>query len=266
MDNGREDKNPWDRWFWQDYDSDPNLRACSLAAQGLWMRLLSYMARSRVKGYLLCGDSAMDNKTISKLVGEPEDLVAVLVIELGDRSVYSKTLEGVIFNRRMARESLLKHRRSLAGEKGMKTRWGDNKSVSPPITAPQNTCITPSVSVSDNIISINKEGDPRGSGADDAFELWWGKYPRKLGKQDARKEYLRIAKEADVADLDKALENYLREIREHATEMRYVKHPTTFLRSERWRDYLGLPLNTKGSQMPEWAIKALEKQRKENDK
>jgi hypothetical protein len=137
----------------------------------------------------------------------------------------------------------------------MKARWGDNKPVSPAITASASVYAY-------NNIKYDKEGDARGSG-DEAFNLWWAKYPRKLGKQDARKEYLRIIKDSDPADLDKALENYLREIREHATEMRYIKHPTTFLRSDRWRDYLGLAVAAKPSQMPEWAIKALERKREE---
>ena len=92
MDNGREDKNPWTKWFWADYEADIGLRACSLAAQGLWVRMLSYMARSKKKGFLLDGEKQMESKTLAKLIGEPEPLVKALIEELlshGDGAVFA---------------------------------------------------------------------------------------------------------------------------------------------------------------------------------
>ena len=71
-----------------------------------------------------------------------------------------------------------------------------------------------------------------------AFEAFWAKYPRKLGKQDALAEWERITKAEDPAIIEKALDSYLAEIRALGTEERFIKHPTTFLRKDRWRDYL----------------------------
>jgi len=147
MDNGREDKNPWDKWYWQDYETDTGLRSCSLQAQGLWMRLLCYMARNKIKGYLLDGDRPMDNKTIAKLVGETEKFVSSLVNELRSHGVMSQTAEGLIYNRRMARESSLSAKRSEAGKRGMETRWGVKQNDNNPITEGDNKTITASASV-----------------------------------------------------------------------------------------------------------------------
>jgi hypothetical protein len=118
MDNGREDQKPWVKWFWQDYESDTGLRASSLAAQGLWMRMLSIMAKSKSVGMLLDGESKMESKTLAKLVGEEPAVVVALLDELKAHAVYSQTADGVIYNRRMAKDGQLSEIRSSAGRKG----------------------------------------------------------------------------------------------------------------------------------------------------
>jgi len=47
MDNGRDQKLPWDKWFWQDYMSDPAVRRSSLAAQGLWVRMWALWTKAK---------------------------------------------------------------------------------------------------------------------------------------------------------------------------------------------------------------------------
>ena len=71
-----------------------------------------------------------------------------------------------------------------------------------------------------------------------AFEAFWAKYPRKLGKQDALAEWIRITAKETPAILEEALDKYLAVIKRDGTEVRFIKHPTTFLRKDRWRDYL----------------------------
>ena len=43
---------PWGKFFWKDWLTDPRLSICSLAAQGLWMRLLCIMSMSEPPGHL----------------------------------------------------------------------------------------------------------------------------------------------------------------------------------------------------------------------
>jgi hypothetical protein len=118
VDDGREDKNPWVKWFWADYESDAGLRSSSLAAQGLWMRMLSIMAKSKTIGMMLDGESKMESKTLAKLVGEKVLHIEALLKELKTHGVYSQDDDGVIFNRRMARDGQLSEIRAKAGRKG----------------------------------------------------------------------------------------------------------------------------------------------------
>ena len=45
--------NPWSKFFWNDWENDPALKLCSLAAQGLWMRMLCICAKGETRGWLL---------------------------------------------------------------------------------------------------------------------------------------------------------------------------------------------------------------------
>lgn len=116
--DGREDQNPWSKWFWADYEADTGLRASSLCAQGLWMRMLGIMARSKKRGFLLDGEKQMKSKTLAKLVGEDEAVVDGLIAELEDHDVPSRTEDGTLYSRRMVREARLSEIRSRAGQQG----------------------------------------------------------------------------------------------------------------------------------------------------
>lgn len=109
---------PWSKFFWSDYDADEGLRVCSLAAQGLWMRMLCLMARATPKGELRIGGEPCSVSDLSKLVGESEETVAALLNELTRRGVYSATRTGVIFSRRMRKDAEISRKRAESGKKG----------------------------------------------------------------------------------------------------------------------------------------------------
>lgn len=108
----------WDKWFWSDYDADEGLRMCSLAAQGLWMRMLCLMARATPKGELRVGSQPCTTADLSRVTGEHEETVAELLGELEKRGVFSRTRADVIYNRRLRKDAELSKKRAKAGAKG----------------------------------------------------------------------------------------------------------------------------------------------------
>jgi len=74
------------------------------------------------------------------------------------------------------------------------------------------------------------------------FEAIWQKYPRRVGKTDARERFLRLIKTPeDFAELERAVENYTTECRAKQTEEKYIKHLASFLGTAdapRWRDWV----------------------------
>lgn len=118
---------PWSKFFWSDYDADEGLRMCSLAAQGLWMRMLCLMARATPKGELRVGGEPCTVPDLSRAVGENEEAVQSLLGELKRRGVYSATRTGVIYCRRMRNDAVISRKRAEAGAIGASVRYGKER-------------------------------------------------------------------------------------------------------------------------------------------
>jgi uncharacterized protein YdaU (DUF1376 family) len=68
-------------------------------------------------------------------------------------------------------------------------------------------------------------------GGDAAFEIWWGLYPRRVGKIKARKAYHRACKVAAPDDLAEAVRRAT-----WPADAKFIPHPATWLNEGRWMD------------------------------
>lgn len=135
--------NPWDKFFWNDWENDPALKLCSLAAQGLWMRCLCICAKAEPKGYLLVAGRRLSPVDLATLVGRPETEVETLLNELASAGVFSRDRQGRIYSRRMVRDE---NKRAIARKNGkeggnptlLKER-GNSASDNPPLKGEDNT-------------------------------------------------------------------------------------------------------------------------------
>lgn len=115
---------PWSKFFWSDHEADEKLRVCSLAAQGLWMRMLCLMARATPRGELRIGSEPCSVRDLARIAGESDVTVAALLDELSRRGVFSTTRAGVIFSRRMKRDEKITKIRAENGAKGGRASLG----------------------------------------------------------------------------------------------------------------------------------------------
>lgn len=115
-------KNPSDTWFYNDWENDPELKTCTLAAQGLWMRLLCIAARSPERGVVQIGDltcSLPDGLAhIALAVGRPLEEIVPLIDELLSSRAASLDRKRRIINRRMVRAAKTSEARSQSGRNG----------------------------------------------------------------------------------------------------------------------------------------------------
>lgn len=109
---------PWAKWFWSDWESDAALRVCSLAAQGLWMRMLCIAAQHEPIGYVAVNGIGCTIEDIAKLGGVPVEEAERLVQELEARGVFSRNGKGTIYNRRMVRDAKKAKKARENGKKG----------------------------------------------------------------------------------------------------------------------------------------------------
>lgn len=70
--------------------------------------------------------------------------------------------------------------------------------------------------------------------AENGFDSFWAKYPRKVKKKDAKARWDKITKKTDPKLIMAKLEQSLPEMRK--TEDRFIPHPTSWLNSEPWQD------------------------------
>ncbi len=119
-------KNIWSKFWWQDWQRDPALRACSLAARGLWMEILAVAHEGDPPGHLTINGNPPSNRQIAAIAGCAVKTVTALLAELEANGVFSRTDAGTIYSRRMVRDHELFLSAVLHGRKGgnpaLKTR------------------------------------------------------------------------------------------------------------------------------------------------
>jgi hypothetical protein len=107
------------QFYPNDWLAEPSLRACSLAARGLWIDLLSLMHLSPRRGYLLSASgNPLTPPQIARLTGCDAEEASRLIAELQSSGCFNCTDDGTIYSRRMVRDEGKRQACSEAGKKG----------------------------------------------------------------------------------------------------------------------------------------------------
>lgn len=130
----------WSKFFWADWESDQALRLCSLAAQGLWMRMLCVAASHDPVGYVCMAGQPLGVTDLAVLAGASETQVAALMSELANRGVFSRDRAGRIYCRRMVRDARRSATNARNGRQGgnpsLRKGEGNPSSDNPPDNRP----------------------------------------------------------------------------------------------------------------------------------
>lgn len=110
--------NPSSTFYWKDYENDEGLRISSLAAQGLWMRLLCIAAKADPYGYILVNGCDPGVTGMARLGSVTEAEAATLLDELERNGVFSRDRKGRPFSRRMVKEAAISAKNRKNGQKG----------------------------------------------------------------------------------------------------------------------------------------------------
>lgn len=121
------------KFYPEDWRGDVKLRRCSLAARGLWVDLLSIMHEAEPYGHLVIDGQKASVSDLSKVLGVHHKTLIALLKELGKNGVYSVSIDGIIYSRRMARD----HAKSLEDKENGRRGGNPNlaKGVNPPVRA-----------------------------------------------------------------------------------------------------------------------------------
>lgn len=115
-------KNPSTTFYFNDWEDDKKLKLCSLAAQGLWMRLLCIAARSPERGVVqiegLNSGLPEGLAHIALAVGRPPEEIAPLIDELISSGTADRDRKRRLVNRRMIAAAALSGKRAEVGRLG----------------------------------------------------------------------------------------------------------------------------------------------------
>lgn len=188
-------------------DLERELRPLPVTAQALWVRMLLQMHWAARRGYLEhpTGEP-FSSSDIARMVGMPLVSVGKMLDAMENRyGTFSRDEHGVIFNRRMVRDTDISNKRKAAGRLGGNPNLVGNEVNQHPkqnenlVKQIPNQIPTPSSSSSSSVSAKAKTNtQPRAKtarsvgGYDPAFESWfedafWPEYWRSTNKAAGKK-------------------------------------------------------------------------------
>lgn len=109
----------WSKFWWQDWQRDPALRSCGVAARGLWMDMLAIAFDGAPRGHVTIGGKPATSRQLATIAGINERQTIALLSELEEAGVFSRSEAGAIVSRRMVRDN----EASEAGREAIAKRW-----------------------------------------------------------------------------------------------------------------------------------------------
>lgn len=236
-------KLPYIRFFPADWLQD-NVAGCSLAAQGLWLRMMFIMHRTDRYGYLTLNGAAMQPDTICRMAGCTPAEYDVLLDELMKAGVPSVTDDGIIFSRRMVRDERERNKankRQTAHRKDKRRSKKINNYGVTPIVTPFVTPFVTDMSrdshaayaCSDSNTDIKEKARAR-------WEKFWKAYPKKVGESSAMEVWDELNPDDELTGVivEAIREQISAGMLDMSEKMRFCPNAARWLREKRWTDVL----------------------------
>lgn len=253
---------PWMKFFPTDWQADPALGSCSLAARGLWQEMLCIMHKAEPYGHLLVKGKPPSVKTIASLVRSTEAEVLPLLQELEREDVFSRKRNGVIFSRRMERDEMRSRKNRDNGKMGgnptLSKDKGKNNSLKPQRLEARGQKLEKK-----DTPHPPKAAKPKPSAvasdtpahAKSCFDRFWEVYPKRQGanpKGPAAKKFELFLKQGkDPEEIIGGASRYAAEQRKIGKiGTGFIAQAVTWLNQTRWEDYPGPALAANGSGDP----------------
>jgi hypothetical protein len=112
------DKQPWFKFYPQDWRGDAELRSCSIGARGLWAEMLCIMHQADPYGHLLINGKPVLPRQLAKLAGISDAECMKFILELESAGVYSRADDKTVYSRRMVRDKAKAEQAKLWGKGG----------------------------------------------------------------------------------------------------------------------------------------------------
>lgn len=226
-------RQPWFKQYPSDWRGDTNLRACSLAARGLWAECLGMMHEADPRGYLIVAGLPVTVDQLALHVGRPLKEVRMALDELMRHGVPSVDDDGILYSRRMVRDTAKSEKAASDGARGGNpTLKGQVKGE---VKGHVNGTLIPArahAHLASGISGVETAEEPDLLTA--RFERFWEAYPRHEGRKAALKAFQRIKPDHEL--LPVLLDAVARQKLTRQWREGFAPHASTWLNGERWKD------------------------------
>lgn len=204
-----------------------DVSGCSLAAQGLWLRMIFLMHDSERYGYLATNGTPIPPEHIARRCGVSQDQYVALLAELDAMRIFSRTTEGVIYSRRMVRDFAKRQALSAAGKLGGNPRL--------------KGLVNQEVKAGDKPPLKKKTEDERETEEllAEATEKIYQQYPRKVAKPEALKAIRRQMESGGFTPaflLQRTMAFFDAVQKWSEDEKQFIPHPATWFNQQRFND------------------------------
>lgn len=185
-------KQPSFQFYPGDWKRDAGVQSLSFEERGVWFEMMLLMFESAERGKLVFGSGTpMPEDAVARSLGLDRQRYVQILRKLLDYGVASKDEKtGIIFCRRMVRDTELSRKRAECGKLGGNPNLLNQNSSKREAKSNQNGKQNPTPSSSSSI-SLKKEKNKKEKELEDAAERIWKAYPKKDGKQEGIKAILK---------------------------------------------------------------------------
>lgn len=109
---------PYFYFYPGDWMKDPVLQTLSLAAQGLWLRMMCLMAEGSRRGFLEINGQPITTAQLARATGATVDEAHCLLKEMDESGFLKKDRRGILYCSHLVKQTELSHTRSRCGSLG----------------------------------------------------------------------------------------------------------------------------------------------------
>lgn len=226
-------KKPWFALYPKDWQSD-GIFGCTLAARGLWFEMMNVMHGCEPYGYLCENGRPMTDERIARRCGTTLPEYIALLAELDAAGIPRRTKSGIIFSKRMVGDE--KQR------KEWRNRQKKHRDADCDVTQVSRSSHTVLHSAFPSALpkkEKERENIPPAKSAGlkptAEFLVFWESYPKKLGKQEALKAWIRRGCEGRLGEVLASLKAWS-DVEWKGREREFIPHPATWLNADRWKE------------------------------
>jgi predicted phage replisome organizer len=214
----------------------------------IWIKLLSLAGKCNAGGFIMLSENIpyTEEMLVSKFK-KPHMVVKLALQTLSQLQMIDKLDEGFFISNWEKHQNIEKMDSIREYNRLKQQKYRDKKRYL--LTTQENVDNDVDNNVEDSYqvvtsIDIKNKNKKKNNTHAELFDQFWTTYPRKLNKQDALKVFNSLINQGESFDtIMNCTNNYIKELEANRTEERFIKHATTFLRSNRYLDYLKLDDN-----------------------